>query len=132
MANGNFCNIRLGEEPITPSAPLFADGEGAECQFLGVVRGEEDGRPISGIEYTAYRPMADQELGKLCERALREQGPHEIEIQHRLGFVPEREPSILLRVKSKHSAAAFDLCRWYLKEIKTTVPIWKKPVFSAT
>jgi molybdopterin synthase catalytic subunit len=124
--------IRLSGDPISSPAPEFADAEGAECQFLGVVRGEEDGRRISGIEYTAYRPMADRELEKLCAAAQRDHGPHRVEIQHRLGFVPERGPSIVIRVKTKHSGAAFDLCRWYLKEIKTTVPIWKKPVFCTT
>jgi molybdopterin synthase catalytic subunit len=132
MVDASASSVILSEDPIDPRAPLFADGEGAEAQFLGVVRGEENGKPISGIEYSAYRPMADQELGKLCERALREYGPHRVEIQHRLGYVAACEASILLRVKTRHSAEAFDLCRWYLKEIKTSVPIWKKPVFSGT
>jgi molybdopterin synthase catalytic subunit len=121
--------IELSEEPIAPGPADFADGEGAECQFLGAVRGEEDGRPISGIEYSAYRPMADNELTRLCEKAQAEHGMHRVEIRHRLGFVPACEPSILIRVKTRHSALSFDLCRWYLKEIKTSVPIWKKPVF---
>jgi molybdopterin synthase catalytic subunit len=124
--------ITISASPIPSAMPEFLDAEGAECQFLGVVRGEEDGRRISGIEYSAYRPMADRELEKLCAQAQREHGAHRVEIQHRLGFVPEREASIVIRVKTKHSGASFDLCRWYLKEIKTSVPIWKKPVFCAT
>jgi molybdopterin synthase catalytic subunit len=124
--------IVLSSDAIEAAMPVFADGEGAECQFLGTVRGEEDGRPISGIEYTAYRPMADRELGLLCERAHGEHGPHRVEICHRLGFVPACEPSIVIRVKTRHSAQSFDLCRWYLKEIKTSVPIWKRPVFVGT
>ena len=124
--------IILSCDAIEAAPSDFADGEGAECQFLGTVRGEEDGKPITGIEYTAYRPMADQELEKLCERAQREHGAHRVEIRHRLGFVPAREPSIVIRVTTKHSAESFDLCRWYLKEIKTSVPIWKKPVFTET
>jgi len=125
---GHHC--LLSNDPIVPSAATFADEEGAECQFLGTVRGEEDGRPITGIEYSAYRPMADAELEKLCERAQREHGRHRVEIRHRLGFVPAREPSILIRVKTKHSGLSFELCRWYLKEIKTRVPIWKEPVWA--
>jgi molybdopterin synthase catalytic subunit len=132
MANEKLFIIRMSEAPICPDQAEFAAGEGAECQFLGTVRGEEDGRPIAGIEYTAYRPMADQELEQLCERGLAKQGPHRVEIEHRLGFVAACEPSILIRVKTKHSAAAFDLCHWYLKEIKTHVPIWKKPIFTET
>jgi molybdopterin synthase catalytic subunit len=119
----------LSNDPIQPSTAIFADGEGAECQFLGTVRGEEDGKVITGIEYSAYQPMADVELGKICQRAQSEHGPHRVEIQHRLGFVPAREPSIIIRVKTKHSALSFELCRWYLKEIKTSVPIWKNPIF---
>ena len=119
----------LSTDPISQDPTVFADGEGADVQFLGTVRGEEDGRRITGIDYSAYRPMADKELEKLCLQAQREHKEHRVEIQHRLGFVAACEPSIRIRVKTRHSAEAFDLCRWYLKEIKTTVPIWKKPVF---
>ncbi len=128
MANEKFFKISFSEAPIEPVKSVFSDGEGAECQFLGTVRGEEDGKPISGIEYSAYRPMADAELEKICHRAQSEHGAHRVEIQHRLGFVPAREPSVVIRVNTKHSALSFELCRWYLKEIKTEVPIWKKPV----
>jgi molybdopterin synthase catalytic subunit len=122
--------ISFTETPIVSGTPTFADGEGAEMQFLGTVRGEEDGRPITGIDYSAYRPMADRELERICHRAQGELPPHRVEIQHRLGFVPAREPSIVIRVRTKHSAEGFDLCRWYLREIKTSVPIWKKPVWA--
>ena len=119
----------LSEEPIQTAQTVFKAGEGAEAQFLGVVRGEEDGRSISGIEYTAYLPMAEKMLRELAERGAREHGPHRLFIQHRLGFVAVEQPSIVIRVRTKHSAESFDLCRWYLKEIKTSVPIWKRPVF---
>ncbi|MFM2141844.1 MAG: hypothetical protein RLZZ476_388 [Verrucomicrobiota bacterium] len=119
----------LSEEPIQTAQTVFKAGEGAEAQFLGVVRGEEDSRSISGIEYTAYLPMAEKMLRELAERGAREHGPHRLFIQHRLGFVAAEQPSIVIRVRTKHSAESFDLCRWYLKEIKTSVPIWKRPVF---
>jgi molybdopterin synthase catalytic subunit len=119
----------LSEEPIQPATTVFKSGEGAEAQFLGTVRGEEDGKPISGIDYSAYLPMAEKMLRELVERGEREHGPHRVFIQHRLGFVAAEEPSIVIKVRTKHSAEAFDLCRWYLKEIKTCVPIWKRAVF---
>jgi molybdopterin synthase catalytic subunit len=122
--------FRLSTDPIPQRATTFTEGEGADVQFLGTVRGEEDGKPINGIEYSVYQPMADKELENLCERGQREHGVHRVEIQHRIGFVPACEPSIVIRVKTKHSAEAFDVCRWYLKEVKTAVPIWKKPVFA--
>jgi molybdopterin synthase catalytic subunit len=119
----------LSEEPIEPAASVFEPDEGAEVQFLGVVRGSEDGKAISGIDYSAYLPMAEKMLRELVERGGREHGPHRVFIQHRLGFVAAEQPSIIIKVLTKHSAEAFDLCRWYLKEIKTCVPIWKRAVF---
>ena len=118
----------LSTEPITVSRLDFASEEGAEAQFLGAVRGSEEGVSIAGIDYTAYLPMAEKMLREVTDRALAEHGEHRVFIQHRLGFVAVCEPSILIRVWTKHSSQAFDLCRWYLKEIKTTVPIWKRIV----
>lgn len=121
--------IRLSEQPIEVGAAIFGDEEGAECQFLGTVRHLEEGEEIAGIEYSAYEGMAQQELERLCERGQREKGKHRVYVQHRLGFVAAREPSIVIRVKTKHSAEAFEFCQWYLSEIKTKVPIWKRPVW---
>ena len=120
----------LSEEPIQTAQTVFKAGEGAEVQFLGVVRGEEDGKAITGIDYSAYLPMAEKMLSELAERGAREHGPHRLFIQHRLGFVAAEQPSIIIKVRTKHSAEAFELCRWYLKEIKTCVPIWKRAVFA--
>lgn len=128
-ASASAYTFQLTADPIAPGAAVFAAEEGAEVQFLGTVRGQEEGRVITGIDYSVYRPMAEKELERLCQRGQTEQPPHRVFIQHRLGFVADREPSILIRVQTKHSAEAFEICRWYLKEIKTTVPIWKKPVW---
>lgn len=118
----------LSTDPIPDQTAPFPPGVGAEVRFLGVVRGQEEGQPISGIEYSAYQPMAEKMLADLLARGQAGHGNHEVFIQHRLGFVAAEEPSIVIHVRTKHSAEAFDLCRWYLKEVKTTVPIWKKPL----
>lgn len=102
---------------------------GADLRFHGVVRDREDGRPIAGIEYTAYRPMADNELEAVVSAMAAEHPEHRVAIHHRIGFVPAGEASLLIRVQTAHSAAAFELCREYLRRIKVSVPVWKKPVF---
>lgn len=119
----------LSEDPIEPSLTHFEPGEGAEAQFLGVVRGREGEREITGIDYSAYRPMAEKMLRELLAQGRRDHGPHRVFIQHRLGFVAAEQPSIVIQVRTKHSAKAFELCRWYLQEIKTRVPIWKQPLY---
>lgn len=119
----------LSVDPISDATSPFGPGQGAEVRFLGVVREIEGELGISGIEYSAYLPMAQRMLEELIAKGQWEHGSHEVYIQHRLGFVAAAEPSIVIWVRSKHSAMAFDLCSWYLKEVKTRVPIWKKPLF---
>jgi molybdopterin synthase catalytic subunit len=120
----------LSNDPIpVTDFPCFAVGEGAEVRFLGTVRGQEDGHAISGIEYSAYLPMAEKMLAEMMVEGAQQKAIHDAFIQHRLGFVAAEEPSILIRVRSRHSAEAFELCHWYLKEIKSRVPIWKQPIF---
>jgi len=122
--------ISLSDEPVPP-APALADGAlGADLAFLGRVRATEDGRRISGIEYTAYREMALRELEKIVAAMQAEHGAHPVRIHHRTGFVPAGEPSILIAVGAKHSAEAFARGAEYLRRIKETVPVWKRPVFA--
>lgn len=128
MSQPPAASFVLSSDPINSATGAFLPGEGAEVQFLGVVRGEEKGEAIRGIDYSAYLPMAERMLRELVDQGTSEKGPHRVFIQHRLGFVAAEEPSIIIRVQTKHSAEAFDLCRWYLQEIKTRVPIWKKIV----
>lgn len=102
---------------------------GADFRFLGVVRDLEDGRKISGIDYSCYEPMANEMLRKLCEEMATEAPDHRVLIHHRIGFVAAGVPSIVIRVLTAHSGPGFELCQEYLKRIKKTVPIWKRPVF---
>lgn len=122
-------NISISEEPV-PAAPVLASGVwGADLAFLGRVRDTEDGRRIRGIEYTAYREMALQELEKIVRAVQAEHGEHPVRIHHVTGFVAAGEPSILIAVGARHSAEAFARCAEYLRRIKETVPVWKRAVF---
>ena len=121
--------LSISNQPV-PVAPVLACGVwGADLSFLGRVRGSEEGRPISGIEYTAYPEMALRELQAIAAAMQSEHGPHPLCIHHRTGFVPAGEPSILIAVGARHSAEAFALCAEYLRRIKATLPVWKRAVF---
>ncbi|MGZ8899670.1 MAG: molybdenum cofactor biosynthesis protein MoaE, partial [Limisphaerales bacterium] len=52
---------------------------------------------------------------------------NQIQIRHRLGFVPTGEPSLFVRVGSQHRAEAFRAGGWIVDELKKRVPIWKRP-----
>ena len=103
---------------------------GADLRFLGVVRHLEGGREIRGIDYSCYQEMAERKLAGICEEMAAESSEHRVWIHHRTGFVAAGEASIVIRVQTPHSAEAFALCAEYLQRIKTSVPIWKDPVFA--
>jgi len=130
MASPHFVSS-ISERPVADVEAELAPStrHGADIRFHGVVRDLEDERPIEGIDYTHYEAMAGPELERIGA-ALREAHPdHLAAVHHRVGFVAAGEASILIRVQTAHSAEAFELCREYLRRIKTTVPIWKRPIF---
>ncbi len=112
------------EKALSPSTK-----HGADVRFHGAVRDLEDEKEISGIEYSSYPGMAEAELEKIGAEMGEGFPNHLAMVHHCVGFVPVGEASILIRVQTKHSAAAFEISREYLRRIKETVPIWKKPVF---
>jgi molybdopterin synthase catalytic subunit len=48
---------------------VSSNANGATVIFVGTVREVNDGRDVTGIEYTAYRSMAERELASIVEEA---------------------------------------------------------------
>jgi len=130
MASDHFSSS-ISEKSVPEAEKTLSTSvtHGADLRFHGVVRDLENGRGISGIEYSSYPGMAEAELEKIGAAMGEEYPEHLAMVHHCVGFVAVGEASILIRVQTKHSAAAFEICQEYLRRIKETVPIWKKPVF---
>jgi len=103
---------------------------GAIVTLDGFVRQFTRGRETEYLVYEAYEPMALKELEKLIERAHAEFEIENIGIVHRLGRLEIGETSVVISVASPHRRAAFEACEWLIKELKRTVPIWKKEVYA--
>jgi molybdopterin synthase catalytic subunit len=52
-----------------------------------------------------------------------------IGIVHRTGRLEIGETSVAISVSAPHRKAAFEACEWAIRELKRTVPIWKKEVY---
>lgn len=120
--------ITLTQEPIGPAAalaPELAGAVGGLVEFLGVVRGEEDGRPIAALEYEAYSDMAVREMRRVVDELAALHPCLVVSIVHRLGVIPVGEPAILVRVGAAHRAEAFALLAAFMDRLKQDVPIWK-------
>jgi len=103
----------------------FAGNDGALAEFYGIIRQEEAGARIAGLNYEIYAGMAEAEirriLGELgidfpCRKAV---------VVHRHGFVPVGEAAIYVGVLSRHRQEAFGLLAAFMDRLKKDVPIWK-------
>jgi molybdopterin synthase catalytic subunit len=103
---------------------------GAQCIFLGKVRADEkDQSKVQSIHYSAYAEMAENEIEKIKENAVKEYGLLNINILHSLGEVKCGEISVLVLVSSAHRGECFESLKFIVNEIKTKVPIWKKEIY---
>jgi molybdopterin synthase catalytic subunit len=103
---------------------------GAIVTLDGFVRRFTKGRETEYLVYEAYEPMALKEMEKLIERAHAEFEIENVGIVHRLGKLEIGETSVVISVASPHRRAAFEACEGLIKELKRTVPIWKKEVYA--
>lgn len=103
---------------------------GATVTLDGYVRQFTKGRETLHLVYEAYEPMALKEMQKLVEQAKAEFEIANVGIVHRLGKLEIGETSVVISVAAPHRRAAFAACEWLIKELKRTVPIWKKEVYA--
>jgi len=125
--------VELTTDPIdiTAVARRFVPPEcGATVTLDGYVRQFTKGRETLHLFYEAYEPMAIKEMEKLCESAHEQFEISNIGIVHRLGKLEIGETSVVISVAAPHRKAAFAACEWLIRELKRTVPIWKKEVYA--
>lgn len=87
-------------------------------------------RETEYLVYEAYEPMAIKEMNKLIGAAKREFAVSHVGIVHRVGRLEIGETSVVISAAAPHRRAAFTACEWLIRELKRTVPIWKKEVYA--
>lgn len=115
--------------PLDPSAVLAevaGVANGASILFVGTVRDVNDGRAVSGIEYTTYETMAVRELEAIVAEAASRFGTTDVVVEHRVGRLGLGEASVVIAVAHPHRAQAYDASRSIIEELKRRVPIWKR------
>jgi molybdopterin converting factor subunit 1 len=103
---------------------------GATVTLDGYAREWTQGRQTLHLIYEAYAPMALRELERLGREAHERFEIAHIGIVHRTGRLEIGETSVAIAVSAPHRRAAFEACEWAIRELKRTVPIWKKEVFA--
>lgn len=98
---------------------------GAAVLFVGTVRETNDGRAVTGMEYTAYEAMAERELRLVVEEAAEQFGTEDIVVEHRAGELAIGEASVVIAAAHPHRTRAFEAARYVIEQLKRRVPIWK-------
>ena len=101
---------------------------GAAVYFLGVVRGVEEGRAITALEYEAFQRMVEHQFNLVFDEMEKRWPLESVRLVHRVGVVKVNEASLWVEVVAPHRGEAFAACQWLIDEMKRAVPIWKKPV----
>jgi len=102
---------------------------GATVTLDGYAREWTKGKRTLYLVYEAYDAMAVTEMQRLGVEAHQKFDIAHLGIVHRTGRLEIGETSVVISASAPHRQAAFQACEWAIKELKRTVPIWKKEVF---
>jgi len=102
---------------------------GATVTLDGYAREWTRGRRTLYLVYEAYAPMATREMERLGQEAHEKFEISHIGVVHRTGRLEIGETSVVIAASAPHRRAAFEACEWAIRELKRTVPIWKKEFF---
>lgn len=90
--------------------------------------GRRDGARFTlSTKHTLRWPVS--EMRRLGAEARRKFEVTHIGIVHRTGRLEIGETSVVISVSAPHRRAAFEACEWAIRELKRTVPIWKKEFY---
>jgi len=102
---------------------------GSVIVFEGIVRRDKIGdNHVVKIIYEAYDELAEKEMMKIEDEALRLFDINKVVMRHRTGDVPCGETSLFVGVSSQHREDGFRAIQYIIDNIKKRVPIWKKEV----
>lgn len=103
---------------------------GGISAFVGTVRNNTEGKDVTHLDFSTYKPMAIKEMQKIADLALEKFDIVKIAIHHAEGVLQIGEIPVIITASAKHRKAAFNACQFAIDTLKETVPIWKKEHFS--
>ena len=132
VSGGSHDFFELTTEPIDVGAVarrVVLPECGATVTLDGYAREWTKGKHTLYLVYEAYDAMALTEMQRLGVEAHERFDIAHLGIVHRTGRLEIGETSVVIAASAPHRQAAFQACEWTIKELKRTVPIWKKEVF---
>jgi len=132
VSGGSHDFFELTKEPIDVgevARRVVLPECGATVTLDGYAREWTKGKRTLYLIYEAYDSMALTEMQRLGVEAHKQFEIAHLGIVHRTGRIDIGETSVVIAASAPHRRAAFQACEWAIKELKRTVPIWKKEIF---
>ncbi|AJY46736.1 molybdenum cofactor biosynthesis protein MoaE [Martelella endophytica] len=126
--------VRVQPDDFDITAELRAMTEGrtdigATVSFTGHCR-DEKGK-LSALELEHYPGMAEAEITRISEEAVRRFDLLGITAIHRYGRILPGDNIVLVIAAASHRQAAFDGASFVMDFLKTVAPFWKKEHLAA-
>jgi molybdopterin synthase catalytic subunit len=121
--------IRVQREDFDPAAEsqVLSAGRkdiGAFVSFVGLCRDEAG--TLSALELEHYPGMAETEMTRIAELAIKRFSLLGLTAIHRFGRIEAGAQIVLVIAAAPHRQAAFDGANFVMDFLKTSAPFWKK------
>jgi molybdopterin synthase catalytic subunit len=123
--------IAVQAEPFDATV-LLADfstrvaGAGAIASFTGLVRNENDGAAVVGLELDHHPRLTAQAIAGIHADAVARFALIDMLIVHRHGALVPGDTIVFVAAAAHHRRAAFDAVDYVMDRLKTEAPFWKR------
>ena len=124
--------VDIRDTPFTADEVLaaVADPEaGGVVSFTGLVRAQDGGRGVTELEYSAH-PSALAALEQVVRTIAADLDVIGLAAVHRTGLLAIGDVAVVVAASAAHREKAFEAARRLIDDLKATVPIWKRQVFT--
>jgi molybdopterin synthase catalytic subunit len=97
---------------------------GAVVTFSGLCR--DEGGELAALELEHYPGMAEAEIARIADEALRRWQLNGLTVIHRHGRIAPGHNIVLVIAASPHRHAAFEAASFLMDYLKSRAPFWKK------
>ena len=124
--------VEIRDTPFTADEVLAAvadPGAGGVVSFTGLVRAQDGGRGVTELEYSAH-PSALAALEQVVRTVAADLDVIGLAAVHRTGLLAIGDVAVVVAASAAHRGEAFEAARRLIDDLKATVPIWKRQVFT--
>jgi molybdopterin synthase catalytic subunit len=124
--------LGIRDSALSVDEVLAAIGDhaaGGATIFVGTVRDQDHGKPVTQLSYSAH-PSAEDELRRVAEKVAADFPVTALAAVHRVGDLRLGDIAVIVAVACPHRGEAFEASRRLIDDLKGEVPIWKNQLFA--